>query len=46
MNLQLRAIEATDFERRVAALEKRLAEAEDKLGANGGVPRRHGGGRG
>jgi hypothetical protein len=31
MNLQLRAIETTEFERRVAALEKRLADAEDKL---------------
>jgi hypothetical protein len=38
MSLQLRAIEATNFERRVAELEKRVAEAEDKLDAHGGAP--------
>ena len=31
MNLQLRAIESTDFERRLAELEKRLAKTEDKI---------------
>jgi hypothetical protein len=38
MNLQLRAIETTNFELRVAELEKRLAEAEDKLNGHGGAP--------
>jgi hypothetical protein len=38
MNLQLRAIETADFEQRVAKLEKRLAQAEDKLNRNGGKP--------
>jgi hypothetical protein len=38
MSLQLRAIEATNFERRVAELEKRVAEAEDKLDGHGGAP--------
>ena len=31
MNLQLRAIETADFELRVAKLERRLEQAEDKL---------------
>jgi hypothetical protein len=30
LNLQLRAIEKTDIERRIAELERRLAESEDK----------------
>ncbi len=38
MNLQLRAIETTNFELRVAELEKRVAEAEDKLNGQGGAP--------
>jgi hypothetical protein len=38
MSLQLRAIETTKFERRVAELEKRVAEAEDKLNGRGGAP--------
>jgi hypothetical protein len=38
MNLQLRAIETTNFELRVAELEKRLAEAEDKLNGQNGTP--------
>jgi len=35
MSLQLRAIETTNFELRVTELEKRLAEAEDKLNGHG-----------
>jgi hypothetical protein len=38
MSLQLRAIETANFEQRVAELEKRVAEAEDKLNAHGGAP--------
>lgn len=38
MNLQLRAIETADFERRMAEFEKRLAQAEDNLNGNGGEP--------
>ena len=38
MSLQLRAIEATNFERRLAELEKRVAEAEEKLDGHGVVP--------
>jgi hypothetical protein len=38
MSLQLRAIETTNLERRVAELEKLLAEAEDELSSNGGTP--------
>ena len=37
MSLQLRAIETTNFELRVTELEKRLAEAEDKLNGHGGA---------
>ncbi len=39
MSLQLRAIETTNFDRRVAELEKRIAETEDKLNGHGGAPR-------
>ena len=38
MNLRLRAIETGDFWLRVAKLEKRLAQAEEKLNRNGGKP--------
>jgi len=38
ISLQLRAIETTNFEHRVAELEKRIAEAEDKLNGHGGAP--------
>jgi hypothetical protein len=39
MNLQLRAIEITDLERRLAKLEKLLAKAEDTLnGSSSSVP--------
>jgi hypothetical protein len=38
MSLQLRAIETTNFERRVADLERRLAESEEKLNGLGGAP--------
>jgi hypothetical protein len=34
INLQLRAIETTDLERRVAKLEKLLAEAENRVNGN------------
>jgi hypothetical protein len=37
MSLQLRAIETTNFELRVTELEKRVAEAEDKLNGHGGA---------
>jgi hypothetical protein len=38
INLQLRAIETTDLERRVAKLEKLLAEAENRVNGNGSAP--------
>lgn len=39
MNLQLRALETTDLERRVAKLEKLLAEAEDRLDVKRSAPK-------
>ena len=38
ISLQLRAIEATNFERRLAEVEKRVAKAEEKLDGHGVVP--------
>jgi hypothetical protein len=38
MNLQLRAIETVNFELRVSKLEKRLAQAEDRLNRNAAAP--------
>jgi hypothetical protein len=38
LNLQMRAIEATDLEHRVAKLEKLLAEAEGGFDVNRGMP--------
>jgi len=37
LSLQLRAIEATNFEQRITELETRLAEAENKLSGQGGA---------
>ena len=37
LNLQMRVIEITNFERRFAELEKRLTEAEDKFNGHGGA---------
>ena len=38
LSLQMRVIEATDFELRLAKLEKRTAGFEDKLNGQGGAP--------